>query len=82
MSDPTREALWEELRFVKGATDAIVDRIADRLAALSTTPAPTGEPEWTDLAADIRAIDGNHELGAGALAEALIERGWTRRSTP
>ena len=28
------------------------------------------------LAADIRAIDGAHSLGAGALAEALIEKGW------
>ena len=28
------------------------------------------------LAADIREIDGNHSLGAGALAEALIGKGW------
>lgn len=28
------------------------------------------------LAADIREIDGSHELGAAALAEALIEKGW------
>ena len=28
------------------------------------------------LAADIRAIDGNHDKGAGAIAEALIARGW------
>jgi len=33
---------------------------------------------WIDLAADIRAVDGNHDLGAGSLAHALIRRGWTR----
>ena len=40
----------------------------------------TREPrtDWTDLANDIRRVDGNHDLGAGALAEALIERGWTK----
>jgi hypothetical protein len=36
------------------------------------------EPTWVALAADIRAVDGNHDLGAGALAEALVERGWRR----
>jgi hypothetical protein len=41
---------------------------------------PTAEPV-TALAADIRAVDGNHDLGASALAEALIERGWSQRST-
>ena len=35
-------------------------------------------PEWVDLAADIRRIDGAHDMGAGALAEALTEAGWTR----
>lgn len=30
------------------------------------------------LANDIRAIDGKHELGAGELAEKLIELGWTK----
>jgi hypothetical protein len=35
-------------------------------------------PEWIGLANDIRAVDGNHDLGAGALAEALTARGWTR----
>jgi len=28
------------------------------------------------LAADIREVDGNHNMGAGALAESLIARGW------
>lgn len=37
------------------------------------------EPEWTELANDIRVVDGNHDLGAGALAAALTERGWTKR---
>lgn len=32
----------------------------------------------TELAADIRALDGSHSLGAGALAEALVSRGWIR----
>lgn len=30
------------------------------------------------LAADIRELDGSHELGAGALAEALVAKGWTK----
>ena len=44
----------------------------------------TREPrtDWTDLANDIRRVDGNHDLGAGALAEALIERGWTKAAAP
>jgi hypothetical protein len=28
------------------------------------------------LAAAIREIDGAHDMGAGALAEALVDRGW------
>lgn len=39
-------------------------------------------PEWIDLAADIRSVDGNHDLGAGALAAALTARGWTRLAAP
>lgn len=31
-----------------------------------------------ELAADIRAVDGSHSIGAGALAEALVGRGWQR----
>ncbi len=31
-----------------------------------------------DLAADIRAVDGDNDLGSGALAEALAELGWTK----
>lgn len=30
------------------------------------------------LAADIRRFDGNHDLGAAALAERLVEAGWTK----
>jgi hypothetical protein len=40
--------------------------------------APEGEPEWPALANDIRRIDGNHDMGAGALAEALTQAGWSR----
>jgi glyoxylase-like metal-dependent hydrolase (beta-lactamase superfamily II) len=32
------------------------------------------------LAADIRAIDGNHDKGAAELAEQLIARGWFSQS--
>lgn len=32
------------------------------------------------LAADIREVDGNHELGAAALAEKLAEKGWITSS--
>lgn len=31
-----------------------------------------------ELAADIREVDGDHKLGASALAEKLIERGWVK----
>lgn len=33
-----------------------------------------------DLAADIREVDGDNSLGAGALAEKLIEKGWAKPS--
>lgn len=32
----------------------------------------------SSLAEDIRLVDGNHDLGAGELAEALIRAGWTK----
>lgn len=31
-----------------------------------------------ELANDIRAIDGDHDLGAAALATALVELGWAK----
>ena len=31
-----------------------------------------------NLAQDIRTVDGNHDLGAGALAEKLFALGWVR----
>jgi hypothetical protein len=37
---------------------------------------------WTDLANDIRTVDGNHDLGAGELAARLAERGWRRVAAP
>lgn len=110
--DGLREALWEELRFVKGATDEVIDRIASRLAppaepatptgctdpdhpggafCTETTglpycthygddPGKTGEPatvpptglDWPTLANVIREVDGNHDLGAGELAERIL----------
>lgn len=33
-----------------------------------------------ELAEDIRAIDGNHDKGAGELAEQLVARGWLRET--
>lgn len=51
------------------ANDAKVSRPAD----------PASEPEWVALANDIRIVDGNHDMGASALADALTRRGWTRR---
>jgi hypothetical protein len=54
------------------------ERACDELLEwLAAQPAPVSY-EWVSLAADIRAVDGNHDLGAGALASALTERGWTR----
>ena len=38
--------------------------------------------EVDKLAQDIRQVDGNHSLGAGALAEKLIERGWCKNQPP
>ncbi len=34
--------------------------------------------QWVTLANDIRIEDGNHDLGAGELAERLVERGWRK----
>ena len=42
-----------------------VERLARRKAA-----------KIDKLAAHIREIDGNHAIATGALAEALIEKGW------
>jgi hypothetical protein len=53
---------------------------ADTVLGCRPNTTPTAEPV-TALAADIRAVDGNHDLGASALAEALIERGWSQRSS-
>jgi len=33
-----------------------------------------------DLAADIREVDGSNDLGAAALAEKLVEKGWAKPS--
>lgn len=33
-----------------------------------------------EMAMDIRAVDGNHDLGAAELAEKLVERGWAKPS--
>lgn len=71
---PHQSLLWAEVATMAG-------HVRRRLLATSAAPA-LDEPEWPALANDIRAVDGNHDLGAGALAGALIERGWTRRSTP
>jgi hypothetical protein len=52
-------------------------------------PPPASEPSGKEeslnsledrLAADIRAIDGNHDKGAAELAEQLIARGWFSQS--
>jgi len=38
------------------------------------------DPEVVDaLAADIREIDGGHSMGATALAELLVAKGWVQR---
>lgn len=33
----------------------------------------------TQLAADIRVVDGDHKKGAEQIAEGLVMRGWTKR---
>lgn len=34
-----------------------------------------------ELAQNIRIIDGNHDMGAGEIAERLVELGYTRQSS-
>lgn len=48
----------------------------DALLPLYTTPQPAKAqvPEVNELAQIIREVDGNHSLGAGALAEAIIDK--------
>ena len=43
---------------------------------------PITDAEREALAQDIRIVDGSHSLGAAALADALVERGWGRRQGP
>lgn len=38
-------------------------------------------PARDELAADIREVDGNHSLGASALADRLVDRGWSKPRT-
>lgn len=38
-------------------------------------------PARDELAADIREVDGNHSLGASALADLLVDRGWSKPRT-
>lgn len=40
----------------------------------------TYQSELNEMAADIRKVDPNHQLGAGALAERLVELGWTKKN--
>ncbi len=44
------------------------------------TPAELREADIARLAAVIREVDGDHSMGAAALAEALIDRGISFRS--
>lgn len=52
---------------------------ADLIERLTTPPT---DDEREALAQDIRIVDGSHSLGAAALADALVERGWGRRQGP
>ena len=63
---------WEHL-------GTLIDVILDAGFTLATRrPAPVDAETTTALAQDIREVDGSHSLGAAALADALIERGWRR----
>lgn len=57
--------------YVTAALDA---GIADARATLGISPSVE------ELATDIRAVDGDHALGASQLTEELLRRGWTRKS--
>ncbi len=69
--------------FASEKGDALREGIVaiEREAALDTKlegePTEIHDGYWYVLANDIRIMDGNHDLGAGDLAEALIRRGWT-----
>lgn len=47
------------------------DEAADRIEALESKLAAVTDVDW--LAQTIRRVDGKHSLGAGALAEKIIE---------
>lgn len=58
--------MWNYLNVNKDFTDAIVHLHA---------PEPDGENPVDTLAQIIRRVDGNHDMGAGRLAQALIDAG-------
>jgi hypothetical protein len=77
MSDK-REAAWVQYQ---GRGSATGGNVYERTLEPPSRDTEIERLEWPELANDIRAVDGNHDLGAGELAARLVERGW-RRSQP
>lgn len=60
---------------VIGVVTAVGGKYDDILLTVEPTKQESKPERVNRLAAIIREVDGNHDLGAAALAEALIERG-------
>jgi hypothetical protein len=72
MIEAAKSAYWHEVHNGGGYSDKCYE--AAIRAALSSRSAEAGKPvvDVDALAQEIRRVDGNHSLGAGALAEALM----------
>jgi hypothetical protein len=60
---------------VLGVVTAVGFKYGDVLLTVEPKAPPPRSTRVSQLAAIIRAVDGNHDLGAAALAEALIDKG-------
>lgn len=57
---------------MRAEMDVLAVEIADAALAAAPSPAPLKLPDVDELAQIIRTADGDHTLGAGALAEAIV----------
>jgi hypothetical protein len=75
-ADALAQAVWEAM-LADGAEGHEVfraDKVADAIRAKFVVIDPADVDEQNRLAAIIREVDGNHDKGAAALAEAILER--------
>jgi len=59
-----------------------IDAVLAEPVPLSSMSQPARKNIIDIMAADIRQVDGKHDLGAGALAEKLYYLGWRRSAQP